>query len=300
MKYRPVLLTLILIFLLIVYIAEATSYKNNLFYYIAKQKNKIPSRYIAPTETQIRLFKEAIWHILHKEFAGATRALNAVGYTLKSITHINGLTYYIVESTDPKYRPWGTYVFYVEDDRLDYVIEVPHPYEEKNTTRIGIKAFVGVDINTKAKAFLMSGSRKGPGDVTLNEDSIFQAVHEETTKDPSTVALQIHGFNRKAYPQIVLTSGTPIAVPAMDELVDELIENGFEVGIYNGVQYRDCGATQNVQGKYSNNIGSSFIGVYLNRAVHNSAQKSALVIDAIEEYITGETTTTETPSYRYG
>lgn len=291
MKNKFLLLSIVLS-LFILCIAEATSYKNNLIYYVAKQKNKIPRRYISPTDTQIDLLREAVYFILQKDFAGATRAANSAGYKLNAKEHTNDSTYYRLESADSKYRPWGTYVFYLGDDKTDYIIEVPHPMEEKNTCTIGIKAF----IDSKATAFLLSGSRKSAGDVTLNANSIFQAVHEEVAKSADTVVIQIHGFNNRKYPQIVLTSGTPVSISAMDSLVDELIEEDLEVGIYDGIQYTDYGATQNEQAKYTNSIGGSFIGIYLNQAIHHSKKKNTLVIDAIEEYTVTETTTTETPT----
>lgn len=294
MKNRPLFLTIILVFLSLVYLAEATSFKNSIFYYIAKQKNNIPHRYITPTDTQVSLFRQAVGYILIKDFGSALKSAGAVGYTLKSITHTNGLTYHILESTDPKFRPWGTYVFYLEDDKRDIVIEVPHPIEEKNASKIGIRSFVGPNNDTKATAFLMAGSRIGVGDVVSLPESFFQAAHEASASETTTVVLQIHGFSRRKFPQIILTSGTPVAIPAMDNLIDELIQNDFEVGIYDGTLYSDFGATQNEQAKYSNSVSGSFIGVFLNQAVHHSRSKNNLVIEAIEEYALGETSAAET------
>jgi hypothetical protein len=82
----------------------------------------------------------------------------------------------------------------------------------------------------------------------------------------------------------------------MDGLVDTLIQNDFDVGIYDGQQYQNCGATQNEQAKFTNSIGGSFIGVYLNRTVHRSKKESDKVIDAIEEYTINETIAVETPT----
>lgn len=296
MKNRPLFLIIILIFLFLVYLAEATSYKNNLFYYIAKQKNKIPRRYIAPTDTQISLFREAVDHILNSDFASAQSAASSVGYRLKSITHTNDLTYYMLESTDPSFRPWGTYVFYLGSDRGDFVkvIEVPHPYEEKNTSKIGVMAFENTDSETQVTAFLMAGSRKGTGDVTLLADSFFQAAHEVSASETTTIVLQIHGFNRRKYPQIILTSGSSVAIDAMDNLIDQLVQKDFEVEIFNGTQFADFGATQNEQAKFTNSINGSFISIFLNQAVHHSKSKNTLVIEAIEEYV--EVETPETPT----
>lgn len=301
MKNRPLSLTIILIFLFLVYLAEASSFKNNLFYYIAKQKNKIPHRYITPTATQTALFREALAHILAGDFASAQSTADAVGYRLRSIKHTNNKTYYILESTDPSFRPWGTYVFYLGSGRGDFVkvIEVPHPYEEKNTSRIGIMAFENFTentaIETQVTAFLMAGSRKGKGDVTLLADSFFQAAHEVTASETTTIVLQIHGFNRRKYPQIILTSGTSVAIDAMDNLIDQFIQKDLEVEIFNGTEFTDFGATQNEQAKFTNSIiNGSFIGIFLNQAIHHSKSKNTLVIEAIEEYV--ETETPDSPA----
>lgn len=292
MKKRLLCLIVILIFIFSFYLAEATSFKNNLKHYVAKQRNKIPNRYTAPTDTQISIFREAIDSMLNEEFASAASLAGAIDYSLKSLTHSNGSTYYILEPSDPKLRPWGTYIFYLEDDNENVLVEAPHPIEEKNTSSIGINAF----IDSKARTFLMSGSRKGAGDVTVIPESVFQAVHEEAAGETQTVVLQIHGFNRRKLPQAILTSGTPVAISAMDLLVDELIQNDFEIGIFDGTQFADFGATQNEQAKFTNNIGGSFIGIFLNQAVHHSKSKSALIVDAIKEYALTETTSSETTS----
>lgn len=63
--------------------------------------------------------------------------------------------------------------------------------------------------------------------------------------------------------------------------VEQLILNDFIVGTHNGVECADYGATQNEQAKYTNSISGLFIGLYLNRAVHNSKVKSDLIINAI-------------------
>lgn len=288
MKTKSLFLAVILICLSIASSAEA----GNLIRYIAKIKNKIPRGYTAPTDTQIALFREAVSHILRGEFAGATLVANAIEYRRRAFTHTNGSTYYILESADPKFRQWGTFVFKPGSDKKNYIIEVPHPVEEKNTSIIGIKAF----IDSGATAFLLSGSRKSACDVTLDPNTFFQAAHEVISSSYNNiVSLQIHGFNRKDYPNIVLTSGTSGAISAMDDLVEQLMLEDFVVGIYNGILYSDYGATQNEQAKYTNSIGGSFIGLYLNQAVHHSKKKSDLIIDVIEGTLT-ETTTPETPA----
>lgn len=280
--------------------AESKTYYNNLIHYINKQKNKAPAYYRAPSDTQIELIREAVFYLLQREFAGATRAANLVGYNLRTIIY-SGHTYYILESKDQKNRPWGTFVFYLGSDNNAYIIEVPHP-DEKNTHIIGIKCFINYRSPTAATyfpiAFLMSGTSRKVYDVSSNTPNVFQAVHEEVAFYANARVLQIHGFTNRQYPQAVLTSGAAGPISAMDDLIDRLMQDDFEVGIYNGIQYIDCGATQNEQAIYTNSIGGSFIGIYLNREIHNSKAKSNLVIDSIEEYTLSETVAVETPTVR--
>lgn len=292
---RLVFLVIVLVCLSATFLAEAVGYENNLVRYIFRQKNKIPRRgYNQPSEGQIELLRQAAHFIKNNQFAGATRCANAVGYSLKSFIHTNGLTYYVLVSLDPKRRSWGTYVFYLGDDKTNFAMEIPHPVTEVNTSVIGIKAF----IDSQASFFLLSGSRRGAGpgsDVTLNPDSVFEAIHEEvTTSESPPISIQIHGFNNRRYPEIVLTSGSPVVISAMDQLVARLLDENFTVGIYDGVQYDHCGATQNVQAIYTNSIGNDFIGIFLNRIVHNSYNMSNLVVEAIKEYTLDETSGGET------
>jgi hypothetical protein len=298
MKFKIISLSIFLVVLVIFSVVEATDYNDNLVHYIAKQRNKLTSRYTPPTDIQIELMKEAVLFLLNENFAGATRAAQSIGYNLKTITNINNKTYYILESKDTKHRPWGTYVFYLGSDKNNYVIEVPHP-EEKNTSIIGIHAFINTRIpiaGVYPLAYLLAGSYKGAGDVTANAKNMFEAVHEVVAFSSNTRVLQIHGFSKKEYPQVVLTSGTPVAISAMDGLVDTLIQNDFEVGIYDGQQYSNCGATQNEQAKFTNSIGGSFIATYLNKEIHTSKKESNKIIDSIKEYTINETIAVETPT----
>lgn len=271
---------------------SAASYSNDLVRYVAKLKNKIPNRYTSPASSQIAILRQAVWQIFQGEFAGAVIHANAIGYTLTAFTHIftDGTTsvYYILESQNAKLRPWGTYIIYPWSDAIDSVIEIPHPVSEKNTANIGIKLF----IDTKARAFLLSGSRRSKCDVAYTAGTVFQGIHEEVSSETTDV-IQIHSFKIYTYPQIVVTSGSPVIQSRIDKFVMELMEL-FEVGIFNGVQYAKLASINNQQADYTNSIGGNFIGLFLNRAVGHSKRLRSSFISLTETAIS-ETTTIETP-----
>jgi len=261
------------------YCTAGAMYSNNLIHYTYKLKNQMPKSYTAPAKYQTEALHNAAWHIINKEFAGASSQAGIAGYGLKTFTHTNGNIYYILESTDPKHRPWGTYIFYMGTDAVNTVIEIPHPDSAANTANIGIKLF----IDSKAKAFLMSSAPKNKCDVTLAEGNPFQAVHEAVIDSNSDV-IQIDTFNISKYPQIVFTSGNPVPAAGMDKYAGYLAED-FETGIYNGIQYQQLASTANLQAKYTNDTGGDFIGIFLNSIVHRSKNLSNSFIGLTEQAI---------------
>lgn len=290
-RFFSTLIILLCSCFIISYLVADTRYSDSLVHYVSKLKNKIPKRYTAPTESQAIIFRETVGFILQSQFAGATSHANAVGYNVKGFTDKNGLTYYILESKYPKSRPWGTYIFYLETDAVNRVIEVPHPVSEKNVAKIATELFVDTSSETyKPKALFISGSSRSTGDVATLPLSFFQIAHEAAT-DSSTDVVQIHGFNVQEYPQIVMTSGISSVPAAMDKYVEQLVTK-FEVGIFNGVDYSRVAATTNVQAVYTNSIGGNFIGIFLNRQVHYSKRLRDRFIDLTEEAISETTTTT--------
>lgn len=284
----PILFVLLLLFCIIsLQNTSAKSYNNSLLHYVSKLRNDIPNRYITPNSSQIDIMKSASLNILNKYYSLAQTQAEAVQYTLTSIKHTNNKTYYILESKSPRHRPWGTYIFYLGSDKKDVAVEVPHPADDKNTSHIGIKLF----IDSKAKLFLMSGSKRSKCDVAYNANTIFEGIHEATTKE-TTQVLQIHSFKNYKYPQIVITTGTSIPPNSLDAYTKQLISY-FSVGIYNGSEYSNLGSTDNVQGIYTNRIHGLFAAFFLNRSTATSKTKSNRFISLTEKAIS-ESATTET------
>lgn len=268
----------------------------SLIRYIARQKHLVSrARVNNPDAGEVRLMQLSARSIMQGAFARATRDANAVGYRIRTIKHTNDSTYYILESKNAKYRPWGTYVFYRETDAFNTAVEVPNPIKT-NTASIGIKAF----IDSKSRIFLMSGTHPSLNDVTGTPGSVFDGIHQEISAFAQTI-IQIKGFNKKKYPEIVLTSGSSVTNSAMNGLLDELIILDLEVEAYDGFNVAAFSDTDNLQAIYNNSIGNDFVGLYLNRKPLTSKKRSALVIKAIAEFInpssgdsTDESTDTDT------
>jgi hypothetical protein len=75
----------------------------------------------------------------------------------------------------------------------------------------------------------------------------------------------------------------------MDAFFDQFIQREFDVGTYNGIQYQDCGATENKEAQYCNAVGIPFVGIFLNKQTHYSHRKSTLVEQGIKEVTVSET-----------
>ena len=285
MKKNYIFILIILLCFFTLNITQADS----LVKYVAKIRNEAPrARYLQPTAEQIRLLQLAAKSILHKDFSRATHDANVCGYTVRLITNTVGGTtsnYYVLESLSPKYRAWGTYIFYLASDGYNYAIEVPCPLEV-NTSMIGIKGF----INSKSKIFLMGGTHKKKFNPTITPGSVFQAIHEEMSYYLLGY-IQVREFNVRSYPQIVLTSGTPITNSTMSLLEFGLFLQGFDVDVYDGIHYPMVSATDNLQAIFTSGQGNDFVGLFLNQMTASSKKRSTKVIDAIES------TTSESQEY---
>lgn len=185
-------------------------------------------------------------------------------------------------------KGWGIYIFKL-NARRDLAIEVPHPLWDMRTWEIGFDIFQQLE----CKYFLLAGAHRyangkdpSPADVTHSTQNIFHVVHQKVSPDAEH-SLQIHGFNKKnspdynTYPEIVLSNGIPNPSEILLRLERFFTEFGLSVGIYDGVNYRNLGATQNEQGRWSNANGYSFIHMELEHEVRFSAEKLDSLLRAL-------------------
>ncbi len=210
-----------------------------------------------------------------------------IGYEFVRLTNENnGAVYYILREADVRNRGWGLYIFRAGNESSDLVVEAPHPLSDLQTDRIAVLAFE----RSRAKAFLLAGAHRNANrdrsaDVANFPWSIFQAVHEEVTS-PSTIVIDIHGFsleNEPGYPQIILSSGEGKATLPIKELFSFLSAKNFTTGIVDGKKLRELEGANDMQGKYANSIGASFIHMELERSIRNSPPEYRKVVDAINE-----------------
>jgi hypothetical protein len=128
-----------------------------------------------------------------------------------------------------------------------------------------------------------NGTNPRPADVAHNTQNMFHVVHEVVSPQ-SQHAMQVHGFSRSnhpGYPDVVLSNGTPNPGPILDTLAQEIMSEGYTVGIFDGVHYTSLGATTNSQGQFSNTNGYSFIHMELEYFIRASASPWENIIDAL-------------------
>ncbi len=211
-----------------------------------------------------------------------------LGYDLIKLTdEKTGIAYYVLRETAGKNWGWGLYIFRAGGGSRDIVIESPHPVDDIHTDRIGVMAFS----ESEAKAFLMAGThrqanRDGSSDAAHSSRSIFEVVHETITKNSTTI-IQVHGFTKTkepGYPQIVLSSGNEVATSPISELSSILKAKGFTIGISSDEALEELEAATNVQGKYANSIGATFIHIELESSIRENPSKYRKVVSAINEF----------------
>lgn len=251
--------------------------------------------YVPPNDTDLNRMQQLVFLVMTS--ASTNDAVNLseslleasrLGYDLIKLTNEKtGIAYYVLRETAGKNRGWGLYIFRAGVGSRDLVIEAPHPVDDLYTDRIGIMAFS----KSKAKVFLMAGARReanrdGSSDAAHSSHSIFEVVHETVTKNSTTI-IQVHGFTlikNPGYPQIVLSSGDGLATSPVSELSSILKAKGLTTEISGGGALKKLEAATNVQGKYTNSIGATFIHIELESSVREDSSKYRKVVSAISEF----------------
>jgi len=263
----------------------------NLYSLITNIRNAMPGRdsygFVVPTTAEQDTFASVTNLILNGQYALADSLADYLDYSLYEwydTGNSNHLYYVLMENGADQsggvQLGWGTFIF----DPAGYeevIIEVPHPIFDTNTWKVGFKAYQ----NVNAKYFLMAGTHRyangsnpAPADVAHNTQNTFHTVHQKVSPY-STHSLQVHGFSISShpdYPDVVLSNGSANPTPILDSLSNAISSFGYTVGIYDGINWTQLGATTNKQGQWSRSQGYSFIHMeteYFIRASQSEWQK---------------------------
>ena len=183
---------------------------------------------------------------------------------------------------------WGLVVLNPKARRAWLVVEVPHPLFDQETPRFAAEAY----LSAGARSLLMASTHRRAScvgeacasDVAHNPTSLFQRFHEALVDACSTV-VQYHGFARTAdrqdYPEVVLSSGSPVVPGGLLALRDALVQRGISADTFDGERYRDLGATTNVQGQQTRNKGATFYHMEHTIAVRRDAGLRAAAVEAL-------------------
>lgn len=268
-------------------------------------------RYVPPTQTQADAFRRAAASLLAGDFDDAVARAATLRYHVVEFTDSNtGYILYGLRENLVNGRPsrgWGTY-FVNFGFSADKLVEVPHPLFDTNTEEVGALVF----LFSGARGFLLAGAHRhangtGTADVAHLTRSIFSSVHQTWNGAfGERPAWQIHGFTLTGFPafpgdaQAVLSNGAgDVTTPIL--WLDAYLEYfGFRGYVYTtlpaddplsvavndgvlGSRLRDLGATTNVQGNYSRNLGGDFVHVELERYIRFNAGRRWAAAWAIAE-----------------
>jgi hypothetical protein len=269
----------------------------NLFSKITAIKNAMPGRdsydFVVPTSAQQDIFAAIINLILSDQYQLADSLAEYLNYSLfewYDTGNSNHLYYLLMEngadiSGGVQYG-WGTYIFN-PTGYDEVIIEVPHPRWDTNTWQVGFKAYQYLD----TKHFLMAGTHRyangsnpAPADVAHNTQNMFHIVHQKVSP-VNTHSLQVHGFSRNNhpnYPDVVLSNGSSSPPLIIDSLANSIINHGYSVGIYDGINWSQLGATTNKQGQWSRSQGYSFIHMELEYFIRTAQSEWENILDALK------------------
>jgi hypothetical protein len=268
----------------------------NLSLLITQIRSAMPGQnsyaFVIPTTTQMDSFRTMTQQVLQANYSLADSFAQNLGYGLYEWydTAWDSTRYYILMEPNAGVSGgvqlgWGTFIFYPEGDD-EIIIEAPHPYFDTNTWQVAFRTYQFLE----NRYFLMAGTHRyangtnpRPADVAHNTQNMFHVVHQEVS--PLCVhAMQIHGFSRNnhpGYPDVVLSNGTPNPGQILDSLALEITSEGYTVGIFDGINWSNLGATTNTQGQFSNANGYSFIHMELEYFIRNNSSHWETIIDVL-------------------
>lgn len=268
----------------------------NLLTLITNIKTNMPGNgsfgYVSPSTTQQDTFAIIIDYILAQDYSAADSVADFLDYSLYEwydTANSNHLYYVLMENNADQsggvQYGWGTYVF-DPSGHQEVIIEIPHPRWDTNTWLVGFKAYQYLD----TKYFLMAGTHRyangsnpAPADVAHNTQNMFHIVHQKVSLF-STHSLQVHGFNSTSYPgypNVVLSNGSSNPSSIVDSLANQIINQSYSVGIYDGINWTLLGATTNTQGQWSRANGYSFIHMELDYFIRTNQSEWENILDAL-------------------
>lgn len=244
------------------------------------------SKYVPPTSGQFAEWSTAVSFIAqgHYHEADSSVQLIGVGYRVvlfTDVTTVPSHTYVLLEDSTSGGPYWGVYVFDPQPLRPNLAIQSPHPLNDTNTGRQGIRMFK----NLRAAAFFISGAHRcnspqyslcsgttgtcssGDEPYRISDqphvvDGAFQATTQALSSfAPQMCFVQVHGFAKlTGDPDLIMSYGTTAAPSGEDKLVQLRDHFAFEdASLTFKLAHIDIGwtrliATQNTQGRFLNGV----------------------------------------------
>ncbi|HYU20938.1 MAG TPA: hypothetical protein VEQ11_19800 [Chloroflexota bacterium] len=245
--------------------------------------------FVEPEPGEAVRFLAATTTALGGDLDDAASRFDTFGYDLVSFLDLGSSVWHLVlRERTPCGRCWGLYVLSRSVTARDVAVEAPHPLFDALAPEMAIDAYLRMD----AREFSMAGTHRyanGPdspvSDMARNPNSVFQKMHEALT-GPDTQVFQYHGFNLRnhpGYPNVVLSNGSPNPQPELFLLKAAIEARGETVGIFDGRDWGELGATINPQGRYTRSIGGRFFHMEHEFAIRSDPARRAAMVDAALE-----------------
>ena len=185
---------------------------------------------------------------------------------------------------------WGMYIFSPHAGS-DITVEVAHPVFDSRTEDFGLAVFQ----KANAEDLLIAGAHRyancdeqqpcsspdpnAAADVAHAPDSVFEGIHEAAVESPTNV-FQPHGFNSANHQgedcgEVFVSAGKTPPSPLAEEVHDTLENVGFTARLFGAADGATCkglGATTNVQGTWTNQIGADFLHTEMRESIRRDPE----------------------------
>jgi hypothetical protein len=241
------------------------------------------NKMVVPDDAQMAAWKIILQVMLEGDTRTACAQIleNRFPYHILDFTDIpfNREAYLVLKEDEPVTVGWGTYVLRTKDVQVEVVVEVPHPIADDRTALEGVEIFRQIH----GRALLVAGTHRcanqdyspctgktmacgslepfRSSDVAHASQTMFQAAHEALVGcGGSRLALQLHGNDLAACPDLFVSNGTLIPHKLSAQIFEQAVRScsPFSVDLAQGKE-SECafynGAS--VQAVYSNGCARS-------------------------------------------
>lgn len=217
--------------------------------------------YVAPSDAELSSIGPLAEALLAGRGAEAGSRAAALGYELVNGIDVDGRRFTVAREPEGNRRGWATMVVAQSGGRT--VVEVPHPWADRETETVGLALFRSLG----ARVLLIGGAHSaanadGSADPVHQVGSAFHAAHVAMATQGLS-AVQLQGFSTRRHPalaaDVMVSAAQPVPTPIAESVAAALRSSGLDVCLFGPARCDDLGGRTNEQGRASIAAGTEFV-----------------------------------------